>query len=526
MNTALPTHPRLLHPLTGRPLRAVGVRRDGRPIWPVLGGDPTAPVLEVPATLPAMRERLAAIEEERGALHRAAGDANLTEEQQARWDALDSEEATLRQAMGPLVEAEERAARVTASRARWQSTQFGRQVEPAVAGRDVTRMSGREVRDAAMATVDSREGGSHLSDPQREHVERLLRTQTGDCNGDALGRLLLATEDPAYRSAFQRMTTSTVPILTPEEGRAVEQVRAIKRTALNIGTDGAGGFAVPVLIDPTVMLTGQGSPNDILRLARVEVITNDEWKGLSSAGVSWGFAAEAAEVGDNAPTIAQPTVTTRRAQGFIPFSIEVEMDWPSFAENMAMMLAEGYDELLAEKLTTGTQGSNEPNGLVAKLDANTNVEVEVATAGTIAAGDVYGLWDALPNRWRRAANCAWMSSTNVQNSIRQLGTTDPNFSANITVADGVTPLFGQPYPVNDFMQDDPAGTGTQALLVVGDFRQYLVAQRAGMTVELVPHMFGTTNNRPTGQRGYFAWARVGADVLIPGAFRLLVNRSA
>lgn len=521
MNTALPTHRGLRHPLTGRPLRAVGVRRDGRPIWPVLGGDDT---LTVPSTLPEMRARVEAIGTERRELHTAAGDAALSEEQQTRWDALDAEETRLGTEMAPLVEAEARAARVTASRARWQSTEFGRAVEPA-GGRDVMRMSGREVRDAAMATVDSRETGAHLSDAQRSHVERLLRTSTGDCNGEALGRLLLATEDPAYRSAFQRMTASTVPILSAEEGRAVEAVRAIKR-AMNITTDGAGGFAVPILIDPTVMLTGQGSPNDILRLARVEVITNDEWKGLSSAGVSWAFAAESAEVGDGTPTIAQPTVTTRRAQGFIPFSIEIEMDWPSFAENMSMMLAEGYDELLAEKLTTGTQGSNEPNGLIAKLDATAAIEVEVATAGTIAAGDVYGLWDALPNRWRRAVNTAFMSSTNVQNSIRQLGTTDPNFSANITVSDGVTPLFGQPYPVNDFMQDDPAGTGTQALLVVGDFRQYLVAQRAGMTVELVPHLFATANNRPSGQRGYFAWARIGADVLIPGAFRLLVNKSA
>lgn len=32
-------HPYLRHPLTGAPLTAVGVRPDGRPIWPILGGN-------------------------------------------------------------------------------------------------------------------------------------------------------------------------------------------------------------------------------------------------------------------------------------------------------------------------------------------------------------------------------------------------------------------------------------------------------------------------------------------------------
>lgn len=37
----LPVHPTNRHPLTGQPLRAVGYRRNGEPIWPILGGDDT-----------------------------------------------------------------------------------------------------------------------------------------------------------------------------------------------------------------------------------------------------------------------------------------------------------------------------------------------------------------------------------------------------------------------------------------------------------------------------------------------------
>jgi hypothetical protein len=37
ISKTLPVHPSMRHPLTGEPLAAVGIRRNGDPIWPVLG---------------------------------------------------------------------------------------------------------------------------------------------------------------------------------------------------------------------------------------------------------------------------------------------------------------------------------------------------------------------------------------------------------------------------------------------------------------------------------------------------------
>jgi hypothetical protein len=42
-NTTLPTHATMVHPITGQPLRAVGLRRDGRPIWPIMGASAPIP---------------------------------------------------------------------------------------------------------------------------------------------------------------------------------------------------------------------------------------------------------------------------------------------------------------------------------------------------------------------------------------------------------------------------------------------------------------------------------------------------
>jgi hypothetical protein len=66
------------------------------------------------------------------------------------------------------------------------------------------------------------------------------------------------------------------------------------------GATTTGGFGVPVLIDPSIILTAQGSDNPFLRLCRVVDVTSNVWKGVSSAGVSWSFDAEAAEVSDDA----------------------------------------------------------------------------------------------------------------------------------------------------------------------------------------------------------------------------------
>ncbi|MFI6274303.1 phage major capsid protein [Streptomyces sp. NPDC050988] len=467
--------------------------------------------------LEAAESRIGQIQEEMLVLDQEARGEALDEDAQETWDEL---EAELKFREGEH-KALERSERLRESRERWSSTRFSPKQDPF--GEDPRTLSGRAVYDRSMAVVDSSEGGRHLEPAQKERVQKLLRTQTGDTDGELVGQLLLATENPHYRSAFQKIAASTAPVFSPEESRAIERVGLIKR-AMSVGSPGGGGFAVPVLIDPTIILTQQGSENDILRLARVETITNDTWKGLSTAGVSWQFSAEAAATTDNSPTMTQPEVPTHRADGFIPFSIEIGMDWPGFAEQMSMLLASGYDELLAEKLTTGS-GNGQPTGLVTALDAVTNpANIEIASTSVLQASDIYGLWDALPQKYRRRMTTAWLSSTNIQNTIRQLGTTDPNFTINLT-EEAIPRMFGREYPMNDYMSDFVAGTSTAPLLVVGDFKNYLVAQRAGMQVEFLPMLFDVTNNRPTGQRGWFAWARIGADVINDHGFRLLVDRS-
>lgn len=473
-----------------------------------------APTLE---NLRALRDALVAALRE---LDESAGGANLRGEQAEQWEALTEEHRLACES----VENEERAQRVADSRQRWQSTTFAGRVE-SFDGRDVRALGPRESRDRALSHLERDDFASTLDGDVRSQVERVVRSATGDTNGGVVAQRLLLTENDAYRSAFMKLVSGRSTVLTPEEAQAVRAFEEWR--AMSISTDSEGGFGVPVLIDPTIILTAQGHPNDILGLARVETITTDEWKGVTSAGVSWAFRAEGTAATDGSPTLAQPTVPTHRADGYIPFSIEVGMDYPGFATQMQTLLGEGYSELLVDKLTTGT-GSTQPTGIVTALDANTNVEIATATNSAISAEDVNGLWSALPIKYRNpaVARTAWMSHTGVNNAIQQLG--DDNnlsgFTVDLTAA-GVMTLKARRAYENDYFDELPSDTSSANLLVVGDWRNFLVAQRAGMSIEFIPHVFDTSTGAPTGQRAWFAWARVGSDSINDLGFRLLQNNT-
>ena len=58
------------------------------------------------------------------------------------------------------------------------------------------------------------------------------------------------------------------------------------------------------------------------------------------------------------------------------------------------------------------------------------------------------------------------------------------------------------------------------VLLLGDFEQYIITDRVGTTVMYNPLVLGS-NRIPTGQAGWFAFGRVGADVVTSNAFKLL-----
>jgi HK97 family phage major capsid protein len=375
-------------------------------------------------------------------------------------------------------------------------------------------MTNQEARDKALNMLDDKHSHSLRSD-QLDQVESSIRRDS------KLARRTILTENEDYRTGWQKAVTQPQALYTNEERDALLAFQEFERAAAESPTS-AGGFGIPVFIDPSIILTGQGTSNPFLTLADQVNINTNVWKGVSSAGVTWGFSPEAGATTDNAPTLAQPSITVFMARGFIPYSIEIGMDYPEFADEMAKLLASGYDELLVDKLTRGN-GTTEPQGILTALSANTNVRVKVQTAAQFGANDPYSVWAALPQRFQRNAN--WLMSVATNNSVRKLATANVYHAYTVNLPSrAADTLFESPVYMDPYMPDQGIFTTTvEGIAVVGDFSNYKVVRNGGMSVELVPTIFDVTNNRPTSQRGWFAYARVGGGSANDLAFRLLVN---
>lgn len=539
MNATLP-----IHPLTG--LRAIGVTKRG-PIWPIIGGAPTdeeqrdqAPTL----TYSQSRNRA---DEIHARMEQIAELDNPSDDENEEFRTLGEEFDGLVAHMGRL----ERAAEL--ARVRSSHNQIGKQLGAAPRlrvesgsqrGRDdydrdsilepdsvedcrfrnpwdlsEVRTFGRskgevssELRARALSAIEKMSG---CSDNVRQAATKIV--EEFDDERSTLARQCLATSSPAYMRAWSKLARNHGDALTEDEKRAVDNVRAMSLT------DAAGGYLVPFQLDPTVIITSDGSRNDIRRFARQVVATGDVWNGVSAGQVSWTFAAEGAEVGDNAPTFAQPTVTIRKAHGFVPISIEALEDEANVTMEVAKLLSFGKDSLEAEVFINGVAGSNQPVGIVTALDGVSGVELAPGTAETFALADVYKLQGDLPARYR--AQASWLANNITYNTVRNFDTAGGSALWERIGADRPALLLGRPAGEAEALKStadiNPAASADNKVLIFGDFSNYVIADRVGMSVEFIPHLFHTGNNRPSGQRGWYAYYRVGADSVNDGAFRTL-----
>jgi HK97 family phage major capsid protein len=393
-------------------------------------------------------------------------------------------------------------------------------VKEGIPDRSAQQAYGRHSTSVGLRSLDAMH--EKLPSDRQDDMERCIR------NSPTFSEEFAAHADPAYERAFTKllMNGEQRGFLAMDGPERDAMARAIQsRSPMAEGATTTGGYGVPVQIDPSILMTGQGSGNPVFDLARkVDVVTN-VFKPVNSAGVTWSFDAEAQEVSDDSPTLGQPSITVFMARGFVPFSIEVQSDYAGFQAEMARLLSEGYSELLADKLARGVGGTTEPQGYTTALvAAGATSQVVVTTDGSFGDVDLYKVWKALGQRFR--SNASWIMSADVNNRIRQFGSATPNYHASTVQlpAGAADVLFGRPAYISPYFPDFTGTTGAANILTVGDLSQgYTVARRAGMSIELAPLLFGSSNRYPTGQRGFFAWGRIGAGSVVDAASRILVN---
>jgi HK97 family phage major capsid protein len=167
-----------------------------------------------------------------------------------------------------------------------------------------------------------------------------------------------------------------------------------------------------------------------------------------------------------------------------------------------------------------------PQGFV----TGTTNTVAAATGLTVTAANLYALEAALPPRFR--GNEQFVAQRGIYNVVRSIDT-GGGAALWLYLAEGLNTQAPTPGNTGALLLGRGAweASAMQAtvvnatkIMVVGDFSYFLIVDRIGMTVELIPFLFGAAQgNLPTGQRGLYAYWRNTSKVLSASAFVALTG---
>lgn len=427
------------------------------------------------------------------AIHEGARHRELNEEEQGVWDAV--------------MERGERFQRAEINAARGY-----------VDGPHQTnRATANEVKSAALRNCDHHINTGALSPEGAEAIDNVM-------NSGSFGERTMAQRwaavagAPAYESAFAKLLVNPQRghmLWTPAEQRAVQAVHEVRAAMSLSATHGAE--LVPLTLDPAIMLTNPGTANVLRKVSRVVQTSSGQWQGVSSAGATSEWLAEATEAADGSPDLADVPIPVHKAAVDVLWSYEVEQDSAGdFLGQVRTVAQDAVNNMTMQAFTTGT-GSGQPKGFVTAL-AGTASELNTTGTEALASTDPFLLQNSLGARF--SANASFQSHIAVGNQLRQFETSNgalfwPEMRSNPPA------LAGKPWHENSHMDSsvNAAATANNYLLVYGDWHHFIIVDQIGALFEIIPGL--GANRRPTAQRHGFLTFRTGSDVSMIQAFRLL-----
>jgi len=347
---------------------------------------------------------------------------------------------------------------------------------------------------------DAIERSNRLGQLTHDYAETATRVvQNGD---PGVSRHMLLTGSDEYQEVFR-------DYIENPEGNA-------QRAALSL-TLANGGYLLPFVLDPSIILTNASSANPWRRISRVVQTTSNTWNGVNSAGVNAAMIGEGAVVADATPTVANIVITPQKANAWIFGSYEVLED-TDFGQQLPVLLADAKDRLEEAQFATGTGTPPQVQGIIPAA----TIVVTTATTLVVAVGDVYATQQVLPARFRNAPNAAWVANVAQINRFRQLDTAGgSSFWTNLGKGQPAT-LLGAPIYESTTMDATVAVNALEA--IYGDFSQFIICDRVGVSMIYEPLVKDTGTGRPTGQAGWFMFWRFGSQISTTNAFRVMKGK--
>jgi HK97 family phage major capsid protein len=378
--------------------------------------------------------------------------------------------------------------------------------------KDYTFLSRSDVVARAATLVEQHDKRGWLTDNRGEAANR-------SAQAPSIARHMLMFGGDEYYDAFREYVNDPT-------GRGLQRAAG----ALSLAA-AQGGFLLPYFLDPTIVITTDGTTNPYRRLASVKQVTTNAYQGVNSAGVQAAFLDEAAAAGTaNYQGVGQIQIGVKKAAAWVYGSLEANED-TNFADQLPRLIQDGKDILEENNFAVGTGGtalnSGVPNGVVSAL--GTAQRVNAAASGAIAAQDIYNLEAALGPRFRMSGSVGFAANIATINKIRSASPSGAGSSFWATLGDGTPSRL-----LNHVIEESPsvtstAGTGTassgtaSAQVVFGAWDNFYIVDRIGMSMLFESMITGTgaSANIPTGQQGWYAFWRVGSNVSTANAFRWL-----
>lgn len=477
--------------------------------------------------MPSIQEREDAVEALRAEIRELDALEAPSDEQTARFDVALTEFETAKADLDAARERQERAQRAVASGTResgfgapqvtirkdpfenLEALRFADPTSDDVVARAITAVSEVKIRG--------------VRDEHREAVVRKIE----EMPGVAVHALIFGS--PAYRSAFADTLAAIgkgkFPILSGEQAEAMRLADSFdgERAAFSL-TGGNGGYMLPTLLDPTLIETGVASVDNLRSIARVETISQNIWHGVTVGNVTAYWTSEGADLTAGNPTMTGPSVTASKLTAYLPGSYEIFED-SSLLAQLPGLIGDGMSYVEQQAFVNGS-GSGAPKGIITAISATVGSTVTVTTRGSFTSAssqDVYNLVNAVTPRYEASSTfLAHKSWFNMVNTMSPNGGGSLFWGNFMQAGWKKPPLLGyEVLTASDMPNGGSAWTSGTAIAVLGDFKQYLIVDRIGTTVEFVQNVFNGTTNLPTGQRALVAHKRVGADASNIDAFRFL-----
>ena len=358
------------------------------------------------------------------------------------------------------------------------------------------------MRDNAMRAVES---ASFMSErfPKQSGQGDVAALLNGKdmCEPNEVAKRVLYTGKPAYRRAFHKYLLGQM--MTAEEGAAFEETRASLVTVSNT--------AVPFDLDTTMAIDTAGGLNPYREAFRVVKTTSNDWRPMVSSGMVAVYVAESTAGSEAAPSFTAPSRLLQKAHTVAKFSVEIQGDYPGLEAELAKEISDAKDVLESVQFTTGAGTTVYPDGIFTYWTANF---LDTATTLVIVPKDLYAIEAWMGPRYR--ANSVWLGSPYFYSLVRSIDTAGGAglWVDNLTLGGGMGNfensgrlgnLLGHPaYEVGGL----PADMATTAK-VAGLFNRerFVVIDRVGLNVELIPNFLSASTGYPTGERMLYAWWR-------------------